>query len=78
MTVPTPEPDRLERRMGVYTDALEAGQMEDAEAAIMRFLALKAQTPTNPPQNRCCWKRRSAARRLPTAPAPRRHIGGCS
>jgi hypothetical protein len=47
MTTSTPQPD-LERLMGAYTDALEAGRMHDAEAAIMRFLALLAQTPDEP------------------------------
>jgi hypothetical protein len=48
MIGPTPSPDRLERLLGAYTDALEAGRMEDAEAAIMQFLALAAQTPDEP------------------------------
>lgn len=48
MTVPTPDADRLERLMGAYKDALEAGRMEDAEAAVMEFLALAAQAPDEP------------------------------
>lgn len=48
MNNPTPGADRLERLLGAYTDALEAGRMEDAEAAVMEFLALAAQIPDEP------------------------------
>jgi hypothetical protein len=48
MTDPAPDADCLERLMDAYKDALEAGRMEDAEAAILEFLALVAQTPDEP------------------------------
>jgi hypothetical protein len=48
MTNPTPDADRLERLVGAYTAALEAGRMENAEAAPMEFLTLVAQTSDEP------------------------------
>jgi hypothetical protein len=49
MTDPTPDVHEFERLMGTYTEALEAGRTEDAEAALMEFFALVAQhTPDEP------------------------------
>jgi hypothetical protein len=48
MTNPTPGDGHLERLVGAYKDALEAGRMEDAEAALLEFLALAAQISHEP------------------------------
>jgi tetratricopeptide (TPR) repeat protein len=48
MTDPTPDAGRLERLLGAYRGALEAGRMEEAETAVLEFLALAAQAPVEP------------------------------
>jgi tetratricopeptide (TPR) repeat protein len=48
MTDATPDAGRLERLLGACRGALEAGRMEEAEAAVLEFLALAAQAPAEP------------------------------